>query len=149
MTTLEQDHKDLTRRALEEVCARGDFAKAEQFYSASFKDHVNALDFDGLDGVRQSVSLYRSVFPDLEIEVQDQIVDGNRVASRWVAHGTNRGRRATLTGITVSQIADGKIVEDWTVSDTVGLLRQLGPWRAALLATGQLRSRLRKSARPR
>lgn len=149
MTTLEQDHKNLARRALEEVCARGDFAKAKQFYSPSFKDHVNALDFEGLDGVRRSVSLYRSVFPDLEIEVEDQLVDGDHVTSRWVARGTNRGRRATLTGITVSQIAEGKIVEDWTVSDTVGLLRQLGPLRAALLAAGQLRSALRRSARPR
>jgi hypothetical protein len=37
----------------------------------------------------------------------------------------------------------GKIVEDWTVSDSLGLLRQLGPWRVALLAAGQLRSALR------
>ena len=116
----------MARRGLEEVCARGDFAKAEQFYSPSFKDHVNALEFRGLEGVRQSVGLYRSVFPDLEIEVEDQLVDGELVASRWIARGTNRGRRATLTGITISRIADGKIVEDWTVSDSLGLLRQLG-----------------------
>jgi predicted ester cyclase len=143
VTTLEQDHKQLARRALEEVCARGDFAKAEQFYSPSFKDHVNALEFHGLDGVRKSVGLYRSVFPDLEIEVEDQVVDGERVVSRWIARGTNRGRRATLTGITISHIVDGRIVEDWTVSDSLGLLRQLGPWRVALLAAGQLRSALR------
>jgi predicted ester cyclase len=149
VTTLEQDHKELARRALEEVCARGDFAKAEQFYSPSFRDHVNALEFQGLEGVRQSVGLYRSVFPDLEIEVQDQIVDGERVVSRWIALGTNRGRRATLSGITISHITDGKIVEDWTVSDSLGLLRQLGPFRVVLLAAGQLRSALRARAGPR
>jgi predicted ester cyclase len=142
VTTLEQDHKQLARRALEEVCARGDFAKAEQFYSPSFRDHVNALEFHGLDGVRQSVGLYRSVFPDLEIEVEDQVVDHERVVSRWIARGTNRGRRATLTGITISHIVDGRIVEDWTVSDSLGLLRQLGPWR--VLAAGRLRSALRR-----
>jgi predicted ester cyclase len=144
VTTLEEDHKQLARRALEEVCARGDFAKAEQFYSPSFRDHVNALEFHGLDGVRQSVGLYRSVFPDLEIEVEDQVVDHERVVSRWIARGTNRGRRATLTGITISHIVDGRIVEDWTVSDSLGLLRQLGPWRVALLAAGRLRSALRR-----
>jgi predicted ester cyclase len=147
VTNLEQDHKELARRALEEVCARGDVAKAEQFYSPSFKDHVNALEFNGLEGVRQSVGLYRSVFPDLEIEVEDQVVDGERVVSRWIARGTNRGRGATLTGITISRLADGKIVEDWTVSDNLGLLRQLGPLRVALLAAGQLRSALRNRAR--
>ena len=138
MTTLEQDHKELARRALEEVCPRGHFAKAEQFYSPSFRDHVNALEFHGMEGVRQSVRLYRSVLPDLRIEVEDQLLDGDRVASRWVARGTNHGRRATLTGITISQIRDGKIVEDWTVSDTLGLVRQLGPLRVARLAVGMV-----------
>jgi predicted ester cyclase len=112
MSTLEQQQqKDVARRALEEVCARGDFAKAEQFYSPAFRDHVNSLEFRGLEGVRQSVGMYRAVFPDLEIQVDDQVVDGDRVASRWTARGTNRGRRATVTGITISHIQDGKIVE--------------------------------------
>ena len=149
MTALEQDRKELARRALEEVCARGDFAKAEQYYSPSFRDHVNALELHGLEGVRQSVGLYRSVFSDLEIEVQDQVVDGERVVSRWVARGTNRGRRATLTGITISHITEGKIVEDWTASDSFGLLRQLGPFRIVLLAAGQLRTALQARIRAR
>lgn len=144
MSTLEQQQqKDVARRALEEVCARGDFAKAEQFYDPAFRDHVNSLEFQGLEGVRQSVGMYRAVFPDLEIQVDDQVVDGDRVASRWTARGTNRGRRATLTGITISHIQDGKIVEDWSVSDTAGLLQQLGPRRAALLGARQLVAHLR------
>jgi predicted ester cyclase len=144
MNTLEQQqHKDVARRALEEVCARGDFAKAEQFYSLAFRDHVNSLEFRGLEGVRQSVGMYRAVFPDLEIQVDDQVVDGDRVASRWTARGTNRGKHATLTGITISHIQDGKIVEDWSVSDTAGLLQQLGPRRAALLGASQLLAHLR------
>lgn len=143
MTTLEHDQRTIARRALEEVCARGDLAKAEQFYSSEFIDHVNELEFRGLEGVRKSVSMYRAVFPDLEISVDDQVVDGDRVASRWTARGTNRGRRAELHGITISHIVGGKIVEDWSVSDTVGLLRQLGPLRAVALGASQLVARLR------
>lgn len=134
----------IARRALEEVCARGDFAKAEHFYSSGFRDHVNELEFHGLEGVRKSVELYRSVFPDLEIEVVDQLIDGDQVASRWVARGTNRGRRATLEGITISRIEDGKIVEDWTVSDNVGMLRRLGLWRTLLLLAAQVRDGLKR-----
>ena len=44
MTTLEQEHKDIARRAIEEVCARGDFAKAERYYSPHFRDRVNVSD---------------------------------------------------------------------------------------------------------
>jgi predicted ester cyclase len=142
MTAVEQEHKDIARRAIEEVCARGDFAKAERYYSPHFRDRVNDLEYHGLEGVRQSVTMYRSVFPDLEIEVVDQVVEGDRVVSRWKARGTNRGRRASLDGITISHIEDGKIVEDWGVSDNLSLLRQLGPWRVAALGVGQLRDRL-------
>lgn len=71
------------------------------------------------------------------------------MVSRWIARGTNRGRRATLSGITISHIADGKIVEDWTVSDNLGLLRQLGPCRIVLLAAGQLRTVLQARTRAR
>jgi predicted ester cyclase len=144
MTTLEQDQRAIARRALEEVCARGDFVKAAEFYSPTFTDHVGPIDYHGLDGVKKSVNLYRSVFPDLEIEVVDQVVEGDRVASRWIARGTNRGRRASLNGITISHIENGKIEEDWSYSDTFGLLRQLGLWRVAALAADQVRGRLGK-----
>jgi predicted ester cyclase len=147
MTTLERDQKTIARRALEEVCARADFDKAEELYSPSFRDHVGALEFEGLEGVRKSVTMYRSVFPDLQIEVVDQVVEGDRVASRWVARGTNRGRRAKLDGITISRIEDGKIAEDWSYSDSLGLLRQLGAWRVAALAADRVRERLRSPSR--
>ena len=144
MATVEQDHRERARRAIEEVCARGDFDKAPQFYSERFHDHVNSLEYHGLEGVRQSVELYRSIFPDLEIRVEDQVVEDDRVASRWTARGTNRGRRVTLKGITISRFEDGKIVEDWGYSDTVDLLRQLGPLRVGRLGAEQLVKALRK-----
>jgi predicted ester cyclase len=146
VTTTQQDHKTVARRALEEVCARADFAKAEQFYSPGFVDHVGPMEYHGLEGVRKSVTLYRSVFPDLEIEVVDQVVEGDRVASRWTARGTYRGRRASLDGITISQIREGKIVEDWSYSDTLGLLRELGPWRVAGVLGDQALTKLRSGA---
>jgi SnoaL-like domain len=64
------------------------------------------------------------MLPDREIEVQDQVIDGEHVVSAWVARGTNRGRRATLTGITISEIADGKIV---VRSSPVGAFAQTPP----------------------
>jgi predicted ester cyclase len=144
VSTTAHDPKTISRRAIEEVCARGDFEKAGQFYSPHFRDHVNDLEYSGLEGVRESVSLYRSIFPDLEITVEDQVVEGDRVASHWKATGTNRGRHVTIRGITISHVVDGKIVEDWGYSDTAGLLRQLGPIRAAALGAEQLLARLRR-----
>ena len=138
------DHAQRAKQAIEQVCARADVAAAPAFYSARFVDHVNDFEYHGLDGVAESVALYRLVLPDLQMTVEEQLVDGERVVSRWRSHGTNRGRRVELWGITTSHFDDdGLILEDWSASDNLSLLRQLGPWRAALLGVGYLRSRLR------
>jgi steroid delta-isomerase-like uncharacterized protein len=132
------------RTALEQVCARGDLERARELYADDFLDHVNALEFRGQDGIAKSVAMYRAMFPDLRIEVVDQIADGDRVVSRWVLHGTHRGRRVTLPGITISRFENGKIAEDWTVSDNLGLLRQIGVRRGLALAARYLRGARRR-----
>jgi predicted ester cyclase len=127
------------RSALECVCSGSEREKAAQYYSPDFVDHVNDFELRGLEGVRRSVELYTSVLSDLEIQVQDQLVDGDRVTSRFVVSGTNRGRRVRFNGITISRFESGRIVEDWSVTDTLGMLRQLGAWRSVLVAVRQWR----------
>ncbi len=130
----------VARKALEQVCARGDLELARECYAADFVDHVNAMDLHGHEGIRQSTDLYRTLFDDLQIRVVDQVSEGDRVASRWVMTGSNRGRRAELTGITISRIYDGRIVEDWSALDSLELLRQLGLVRTLLAAPRLLRA---------
>ena len=133
---------DQAREALEQVCARGNLQRARELYAQDFVDHVNALDFHGYDGIARSVALYRAIFSDLEIRVLDQSSDGDRVTSRWMLHGTHRGRAVTLPGITISRFQNGKIAEDWTVSDNLELLRRLGVRRGLVLAARHLTGRL-------
>jgi predicted ester cyclase len=116
----------VARKALEQVCARGDLELAQECYAANFIDHVNAIDLHGHEGIRRSTDLYRALFDDLQIRVVDQITQGDRVVSRWIMTGSNRGRPAELSGITISRMAAGRIVEDWTAVDSLELLRQLG-----------------------
>ena len=126
------------RRALERVCSGAGLDPASRYYSPSFVDHVNDLEFRGLAGAERSVSLYRALLDDLEIQVQDQVIDGNRVASRFVVTGTCLGRRVRFNGITLSRFENGLIVEDWSVTDTLGMLRQLGLPRAVVVAVKAL-----------
>jgi steroid delta-isomerase-like uncharacterized protein len=132
------------RTALEQVCARGDLDRARELYADEFIDHVNALEFRGQEGIARSVAMYRAMFPDLRIDVVDQVADRDRVVSRWILNGTHRGRRVTLPGITISRFENGKIAEDWTVSDNLGLLRQIGVRRGLALAARYLRGARRR-----
>jgi predicted ester cyclase len=133
--------KSLARDALERVCSGSDPSAAVGVYSPDFHDHVNARDYSGHDGIRRSLGTYQRVFSDgdLRIRVEDQVTEGDRVASRWVAEGHNRGRRIRIWGIVISRIEDGEIVEDWAASDNLDVIRQLGLRRTLLLGLASLR----------
>jgi predicted ester cyclase len=115
--------------ALERVCSGAGLDPASKYYSPSFRDHVNDLEFRGLEGAQRSINMYKSVLSDIEITVEEQLIAGDRVTSRFVVTGENRGRRVRFNGITISRFENGLIVEDWSVTDALGMLRQLGLWR--------------------
>jgi ketosteroid isomerase-like protein len=142
-TELRGDERALARHALERVCSNADPAAAAGVYSRDFLDHVNTRDYRGHAGVKESLALYQLLFRDgdLRIRVEDQVAEGDRVVSRWVAEGHNRDRPVRLWGITISHIADGEIVEDWSASDNLDVLRQLGLRRTLLLGLDWLRTR--------
>jgi predicted ester cyclase len=127
------------RRALEDVCSGRDLPSLPDVYHPAFVDHVNALEYRGHEGAKQSVALYKALFPDLRFVVEDQVSEGDRVASRWTLHGTHRGRAVKLSGIVISRFSDGRIIEDYAASDTMELVRQLGVWRTLLLVAKERR----------
>ena len=131
-----QDGKSLAARAkqaLERVCSGKALDSLPRYYSAEFVDHVNGMKFQGLEGVRRSVELYTKILSDLDVVVKEQLADGDRVTSRFVVSGKSFGKSVHINGITISRFQDGLIFEDWSVTDTLGMLRQLGVWRSALV----------------
>jgi predicted ester cyclase len=139
MTDLEMN-REVARTALERVCSRGDMTLAPKCYAEDFADYVGSLEYHGVDGVKRSTGVYRALFEDLAFDVVDQVAEGDRVASRFVLTGTNRGRRVQLWGITISRLRDGHIVEDYSAFDSLELLKQLGLWRTLLSAPSLLRA---------
>jgi predicted ester cyclase len=77
---------------------------------------------------------YLSAFPDLHVEVLDQVAEGDRVATRVAMTGTQSaefygvpaaGAVGTLRVSFFDRVEDGKIVEHWADADVGGLLQQL------------------------
>jgi hypothetical protein len=134
------------RGALERVCSGAGLEPASHYYSPDFVDHVNSFTFYGLAGTQQSIELYTKVLSDIRIIVEEQLIDGNRVTSRFRVTGINHGRQVQFNGITISHFENGLIVEDWSVTDTLGMLRQLGLWRSILIGLRQWQAL--RAARP-
>ena len=132
-----QDPKTVARRVIEEVFGEGRLDVADEIISTDFVGHDPALPEPtrGPEGLKQAAAGYRAVFSDLTCAVDHQVAEGNTVVTRWTARGTQdgdlfgiapTGKQATVTGISIDRIVDGKVVEDHTNWDTFGLMQQLG-----------------------
>jgi predicted ester cyclase len=141
--TTDHDYATTARGAIEIVCT-GDLSRMPDFYSPDFVDHVNDTTFHGYKGGEESVAFYRAIFKRLQMRAEEQITEGNRVATRWVLTGTYHGRSVTLRGTTISRFADdGRIIEDHGHTDTISLLRQIGVTLTLALATEILTRRVK------
>lgn len=77
-----------------------------------------------------------AAMPDLEITLDDLVAEADKVVLRYTLTGTHRGtafmglpptgRRIAVPGIAIFRLADGAIVEHWSVLDTMALVQQLG-----------------------
>jgi predicted ester cyclase len=94
----------------------------------------------GAEGVRQQFEAFRAAFPDFHAVIHDQIAEGDKVVTRKVFHGTQRGelmgipptgREVQIEVIDIVRVEGGQIVEHWNVVDRLGLLQQLGALDAA------------------
>ena len=75
-----------------------------------------------------------AAFPDLRLEVEATLGEGDQVVARWVAIGRHTGdglgfqathETATLRGITWVRIREGKMIEGWQHSNIPEVIRQL------------------------
>jgi predicted ester cyclase len=137
-----RDPASVARNAIEIVCS-GRLDRMPEFYDEHFVDHVNGMVFHGHAGGRESVGFYESLFGDLRVDVDAQVQEGDRLATRWTLHGTYRGRRVSLWGIVISRVRNGRIVEDHSVTDSLALPRALGPRRTLLLLLDIARGRIK------
>lgn len=129
--------KDLIlKRVAEDVFNGRDLDAIDELFADDYVMHdPNAPDdIHGREGFRDYVRTFHDAFPDLEVEQLDQLVDGDEVATRFVIRGTHEGpllgvpatgRQVSVHGTIVSRVQDGRIAEEWTVVDVLGMLQQL------------------------
>jgi steroid delta-isomerase-like uncharacterized protein len=116
---------------------RGDVSVAEKVFAADCVIHISGSPEPnlGLAGLKQMIAGLLAAFPDLRLSIEDQIVAGDKIATRWVAEGTNSapfgnapatGRRVRVDGLILDRVADGRVVERWELWDQAGMMQQLG-----------------------
>ena len=89
----------------------------------------------GVRGLRDHYTSLLKGFPDLRVEVDDIIAEGEKVAHRFTFYGTHRGeflgiaatgKSVSAAGIQVNLFSGGKCIEVWSVHDSYRFLAQIG-----------------------
>jgi len=135
-----ETNKAISRRWYEDLFNQGNLAVADEICA---EDYANLEPYGppggwpvGPTGAKAVVATYRTAFPDLVFTVEEQIAEGQSVATRWTARGTQTGllpggiaptgRLVAVTGISVERYDGGKIVESRVNWDFFGMMQQLG-----------------------
>ena len=135
MTT--EQNKALARRWSEELWGQGNLAVADEIIAPEYVRHDPGDPFPahGPDDVKRIVTTLRSILPDLKIEVEAMVAEGDMVVSRYTATATDTngymgmpatGKTISTPAIQIFRCANGKIAESWAARDDLGTLRQLG-----------------------
>ncbi len=130
------DAKQIVRRLFEEPW-KGNWDVIDEYVAPGYVGHDPAEPepIRGPAGVRANVEKYLAGFPGGAITVDDQIAEGDKVATRWTGRGTHTGeiagisptgKEVTVSGLTLSKLENGMVVEEWSTWDTLGMLMQLG-----------------------
>lgn len=116
-----------------EKMGQGRFDNLDRIYAPGFRAHSGERTVD-LDGDNASGRAIRAAVPDLDVAVLRMVEQGDLVAVHWRAKGTNtvaaagmpgKGARLTLDGMTFFRFAGGRIIEEWSLTDTATMMRQL------------------------
>ena len=132
-----EENKAVVRRVIEEMFNKGNLDAADELVAPDFVDHDPAMpeEVRGPEGFKEFAAAYRAAFPDLHVEIEEQIAEGDLVATRWTAIGTHdgdlmgiapTGNQVTQPGMDITRVSDGKIAETWEGYNSMVMMQQIG-----------------------
>lgn len=129
-------NKRLVQHGFQRLMNQGELALADELVSADFLNHDAPPGAPrGPAGLRGVVTMLRTAFPDLYLEIEELIAEDDMVVARTTMRGTHAGpfmgipptgRRFEQQQFHIFRFVNGKTVEHRAVRDDLGMLQQLG-----------------------
>jgi predicted ester cyclase len=133
---MSQDKKMIVERFLTELWEERDLDIVDEVLAENYVDHSLPEKLPpNREGFKQFAKMYHRAFPNIDTEVEDVIIEGDKVAMRWSARGVHKGefmdipptnKPVEMTGINILRFSGNKVVESWNEFDQVGMLQQIG-----------------------
>jgi steroid delta-isomerase-like uncharacterized protein len=132
---LEAQNKAIVRRWIDEVWNRGKLEAIDELAAPDFVMHYFAMGRDvDLALYKQLHALFMTAFADVNMEIEDLLVEGDKVTARVLQQATHvgellgvspSGKRASQRALGIYRVKDGKLAESWAAET---------PWPVTLAA---------------
>ena len=137
---MSEENKALIRRYIEELKNKENFSIIDELWTPDSIFHTPHGRDHGPEEFKKTRIAERKAFPDLRMEIDDIIAEGDKVVIRWTERGTFKahwgnipptGEKIEISGIMIFRLSGGKIMEIWDAFDLLNMWQQLGvnPWR--------------------
>ena len=116
-----------------EIWNQGDESAIDKFIS------VNTVGNDpqfgtGRESFRKKWREWQRAFPDINFRIDDVIVEGNKVVTRWHLTGTQSGplegmppsnKKVAVDGVSIDEIKNGQLISGFDALDSLNFRKQL------------------------
>ena len=133
---MESGNKDLVRRFIQEVVNTGNTGQIGEYLADNYTEVFDNIRYPiGLEGARAHIAGVRATYPDLLLDIDFQIAEGEWVATNYTMTGTHAGewigiaptgKKIRCTGVNLDRVVDGKIVEHGGAANLLGALMDIG-----------------------
>jgi predicted ester cyclase len=120
-----EHNKAIIRRLIEEALNGGQLEVIDELYAPALAR-----------AARRWIAPFRASFPDVHMEILELIAEGEKVVGRftcsathqgaWLGHAPTGRRFERVEEVSIFRLRDGRIIQVWSLEDTLGRLRQLG-----------------------
>jgi steroid delta-isomerase-like uncharacterized protein len=133
---MSRSNQEVIRLVCEEAWSKGQVALVDELYAENF---VNLNPTPGIppnrEGIKMEIAAYHQAFPDMSISFGDIVSEGDTVVARYTIRGTNSGelmgapptgKSVELASVSFLKIANGQVIEEFSLSDMATMFQQLG-----------------------
>ena len=130
------ENKHIVRAYIENIINTGDVDDIEKYISEDFIEvHNNKKENIGLEEAKKRVLSYRKTYPDFNVDIDQQIAEGDWVATCCTISGTHlgewlnvkpTGKKISYTGVIVDKLVNGRIIEHGGAVNLFDALYEIG-----------------------
>ncbi len=129
-----ETNKATIRRYIEEAWNKGNVGIIDELMAPGYKRYLTGATLDR-EGQKQRILGFRRAFPDIRLMVERMVAEGELVTFHLLMSGTHQGtfigvpatgKRMKTAAIDIARFENGKVVEQWGVTDLLAVMQQIG-----------------------